>query len=173
MTEKREAKPSEKESAGVPVERYTGAMRPFEEMERWFESMVPRGWLSPLRAAEWAPFARTGALFAHRMPAVDVIDRDDQVIVRAEVPGVRKEDLKVSLTDNDITIEGHTEHKAEEKREDYYYHEVSSGEFKRTLSLPAEVDSGKAEATMKDGMLEIRLPKAERARRREIDVDIK
>ena len=172
MAEKKEVSISDKERAGAPVERRAGPLRPFEEMERWFESMFPRGGMTPLRA-EWAPFARASTLFSHRMPAVDMIDRDDQVVVRAEVPGVRKEDLKVSLTDNDITIEGRTEHKAEEKREDYCYNEMSSGEFKRTLSLPAQVDSAKAEATMKDGMLEIRLPKAERARRREIDVDIK
>jgi HSP20 family protein len=172
MAEKRDVKPAEKATA-VPVERYSGFMRPFEEMERWFESMFPRGWMSPLRAAEWAPFARPGGLFAHRMPAVDVIDRDDQIVVRAEVPGVRKEDLKVSLTDSDITIEGHTGHEEERQREDYYYREVSSGDFRRTLSLPAEVDSAKAEATMKDGLLEVRLPKAERARRREINIDIK
>ncbi len=168
MAEKKAITINEKGRMGAPLERYPWFTRPFEEMERWFESFFPRGWLSPLER----PFIRGSALFAHRMPALDVIDHEDEVIVRAEVPGVRKEDLKVSLSDSEITIEGRTEHEEEEKRADYYCHEMSYGEFKRTIELPAEVDAAKAQATMKDGLLEIQLPKAEGAKRREIKVEV-
>lgn len=171
MADKKEVAVTQKERTAAPIERYAPALRPFEEMERWFETFFPRGWLSP-RRAEWQPFGRGSALFAHRLPAVDVIDSDDQLVVRAEVPGVRKEDLKVSLTENEITIEGHTEHEEEEKRADYYCHEMSYGDFKRTLALPAEVDASKAQASMKDGLLEIQLPKAEHAKRREVKVEV-
>lgn len=171
MAEKKEVTVREKERAGMPLERYPAFVRPFEEMERWFENFFPRGWLSPLRA-EWPAAGRGSAFFAHRMPTVDMIDREDEVIVRAEVPGVRKEDLKVSLSDTEITIEGHTEHKEEEKRADYYCHEMSYGDFKRTFELPAEVDASKAQATMKDGLLEIQVPKVERAKRRQVSVEI-
>lgn len=170
MAEKKEIAVSEKERSGA-LERYPVFMRPLEEMERWFDNFFPRGWLSPLRM-EWPPIGRSSPLFAHRLPALDVIDHEDEVIVRAEVPGVRKEDLKVSLSDSEITIEGHTEHKEEEKRADYYYHEMSYGDFKRTVDLPAEVDASKAQATMKDGLLEIKLPKAEQAKRREIKIEV-
>src|SRR5581483_6080997 len=141
-------------------------LRPFEEMERWYENFFPRGWLSAMRA-DWPTFGRASPLFAHRIPAVDIVDHADEVIVRAEVPGVRKEDLKVSLSDGAITIEGRTAHEEEEKRTDYYYHEMSCGDFKRTCELPTDVDASKAKAKMKDGVLEIQLPKTERSKPRE------
>lgn len=171
MAEKKEIKVSEKERASDKPERYAVLARPFEDMERWYESLFPRGWLSPLRM-DWPAIGKGSTMFAHRLPAMDIIDHDDEVIVRAEVPGVRKEDLKVSLSDGEITIEGHTQHEEEEKRADYYCHEMTYGDFKRTLELPADVDTSKAQATMKDGLLEIQLPKVERAKRREIDVEV-
>lgn len=171
MAEKKEITVGEKERPGARPERQPALMRPFEEMERWYENFFPRGWLGPLRM-EWPPIGRGSALFAHRIPAVDMIDHEDQVVVRAEVPGVRKEDLKVSLSDTEITIEGHTEHEEEAKAINYYCHEMSYGDFKRTFGLPADVDASKARATMKDGLLEIQLPKLERAKRREVSVEI-
>lgn len=146
-----------------------GMMRPFEEKERRYETFVPPGWLRPF-PTDWSSLR--SASFVHGLPAVDVVDREDEVIVRAEVPGVRKEDLKVSLSDGEITIEGCTEHEEEEKRTDYYCHEISYGAFKRAVELPAGVDTSKAEAKMKDGVLEIQLPKLERAKRREVSVEV-
>lgn len=167
MSERKATKSSDKTPS--KTEHRAGMMRPFEEMERWYESVFPRGWLRPF-PTDWRSLR--SASFAHRMPAMDVIDREDEVILRAEVPGVRKEDLKVSLSDNEITIEGRTEHEEEEKRTDYYCREMSYGVFKRVLELPAGVDASKADAKMKDGVLEIQLPKLERAKRREVNVEI-
>ncbi len=165
MTERKDTKSSEK----AVTEQRPAMMRPFEEMERWYENLFPRGWLRPF-PTDW-PSLRS-ASFVHRIPAVDMLDRENDVIVRAEVPGVRKEDLKISVSDSTLTIKGHTEHEEEEKREDYYCHELSYGDFSRTLELPAEVDGSKAEAKMKDGMLEIQIPKLEHAKRREVSVEI-
>jgi HSP20 family protein len=103
---------------------------------------------------------------------VDVIDRDNEIVVKAEVPGVKKEDIKVSITDHTLTIRGATEAKKEEKRENYYFSELSKGEFARTLTLPEEVDTSGASAKVVDGMLEITLPKRESAKRHAVDVKI-
>jgi len=145
--------------------------RPFEEMERMYESIFPQGWLSPSQweMPSWARSPRP--FFAHRMPALDMIDRDDEVIVNVEVPGVRKEDLSIAVTDSTLTIKGKTERHEEEKREDYYHRELSCGEFVRSMRLPVGIDSKKVEANLKDGMLEIHLPKLESAKRA-IDIKI-
>lgn len=145
--------------------------KPFEEMERMYESIFPQGWLNPAQweMPSWARPPR--AFFSHRMPAIDMVDREDEVVVNVEVPGVRKEDLSISVTDSTLTVRGKTERREEEKREDYFYHELSCGEFTRSLHLPVGIDSQKVKANLKDGMLEIHLPKLESAKRT-IDINI-
>jgi HSP20 family protein len=88
-------------------------------------------------------------------------------VVKAELPGMKKEDIDVSLTEDTITISG--EKKKEEKieKKDYYSLERSYGSFKRSFSLPAEVQTEKASAKFKDGVLEIRIPKTEEAKKKE------
>jgi HSP20 family protein len=169
MTESKMTKPRETQ-AGLPAER-GGLLRPFEEMERLVESIFPHGLLRPTQW-EWPSWEKTRPFFAHRMPAADVIDRENEVLVRAEVPGVKKEDLTVSVADDSLTIRGCTECQEETKREDYYRHEMSYGEFSRTLALPQNVDTSRAVAKMKDGVIEITLPKLERAKRRSLDIKI-
>ena len=143
---------------------------PFEEMERFVESVFPRGWLRPFH---WQrPWGRELMLpFEGKMPAVDVIDRDDVVVVRAELPGVEKKDLDVSMGDNTVTIKGSTKREEKEEKGDYYRCETTRGAFTRTVALPAEVDGSKAKATFKDGLLELTLPKMEKSKRRSIEVD--
>lgn len=120
-----------------------------------------------------------GDFFGHRparpavpAPMLDVIERDDEVIVRATVPGLKKQDLDISVSGTLLTIRGDTkEEKKKEEEGEYYRSEIPRGPFARTLALPAEVDESKAKATMKDGMLELTLPKLEKARRRTIRID--
>lgn len=104
-------------------------------------------------------------------PSVDVIDRDDEVVVRAEVPGFRKEDIEISVSGDLLTLSGATSREEKEERGTYYRAEITRGAFSRTLMLPAEVDDSKAKATMRDGLLELRLPKVERSRRRTITIE--
>jgi HSP20 family protein len=139
---------------------------PFDEMERMFEEVLGRGWLRPFR---WErPFGAELALMA---PKVDVVDRDEDVLVRAEVPGVNKEDIEVSISGNMLTVKGETKREEKEEKGDYYRAEISRGSFARTVSLPAEVDESKAKAALKDGVLELTLPKVERSKRRTIKID--
>lgn len=145
---------------------------PFEEMERMFESFFPRGWMRPHRW-DWPAWGELAKSFEERMPTprVDVIDRDEDILVRAEVPGVDKKDLDISMTDNTVTIKGSTSKEEKEEKGDYYRSEISRGAFSRTVALPAYVDSDGAKASFKDGVLELILPKVEKSKRRTIKVD--
>lgn len=169
------AEESRKEVAKGEVQKAPArAPGPFEEMERMmdrmFEGFTPRGWLRPLHW-EWPSWGRLPAPFEGRMPTVDVIDREDDVLVRAEIPGVDKKDLDVSLTDSTVTIKGNARREEKEEKGDYYRHEISSGTFARTVALPAEVDGPKAKAAFKDGVLELTIPKLEKAKRHAVRVE--
>ena len=157
------AVPEKGQHAKVPAVR---PLHPFEEMEQMFESLLPRGWLLPF------PWERS--LLAEtpeaRLPRVDVIDREAEVLVRAEAPGVKKDELEVAITGNTVTIKGHTAHEEKEEKGEYYRCEITGGAFARTITLPAEVDAEHAAAEFHDGVLEIRLPKIEHAKRRLLKV---
>lgn len=163
--------------AEVPVrseEITPRAVAPIDEMERFFERMeqafedfVPRGWLTPFRwQRPW--WRRALAPMEARLPSMDLIDRDEEVVVRAELPGVDKDKLDVSLTDGALTVRGSTGY---EEKGDYYRCEIGRGAFSRTVSLPAAVDSEKAKAKFQNGVLEITLPKVEKAKRRAVKVE--
>lgn len=141
---------------------------PFEEHERVFDQLMPRGWLQPLR---WdRPLVSELAALEARMPRLDVLERDDHVVVKVEVPGVKKEDIHITISGNRMTLKGETKHEEKEEKGDYYRCEISRGAFSRTVTLPAEVDDTKAKAEMKDGMLEITLPKIEQTKKSEIKI---
>lgn len=140
-------------------------LHPFDEMERMFDDFLGRRWMQPFR------WARPLAEFGFSEPKVDVLDRDDEVLVRAELPGVKKEDLEISISGQSLTIRGETKHEEKEEKGDYYRCEIARGSFSRMLTLPAEVDESKATAAMKDGILELKLPKIEKSRRRTIKVE--
>lgn len=173
---KAETKEIQRSGAGKEVEaaRPTRPLSSFEEMDRlfdhWFESFSPRGWMRPFRA-ERPSWAESAVSFEMRAPKVDVIDRDDEVIVRAEVPGVAKEDLEVSVTDSAITIKGKMKHEEKEEKGDYYRREISRGAFARMVTLPNYVETEGAKAKFKDGILELTLPKAEKVKRRTVKID--
>lgn len=144
------------------------ALSRFEEMERMFEDFVPRGWMHRWGWPSWGELTRPMERLA---PRVDVIDRDDEVVVRAEVPGIDKKDLEVSLTENAVTIKGSTRREDKEEKGDYYRSEIAQGAFQRTVSLPSMVDTDKAKASFKDGVLELEVPKVRKAKRRTVKVD--
>lgn len=142
----------------------------FDEMDRLFDALFHRGWLRPFRES-WPEWAGLGETFEMTAPRVDLIDREDELLVRAEVPGVEKKDLEVDLSGQMLTIRG--ERRREEKKEEgeYFRSEIARGSFSRTLRLPEEVDFEKARAEFADGMLEIHLPKTHKTERRRIAVE--
>jgi HSP20 family protein len=145
------------------------ALSPFEEMDRMFEDYFSRGWMRPFRW-EWPSLGEMAKPFEGKIPKVDVIERDDEVVVKAELPGVEKKDLDVSVTENSVTIKGSTSHEEKEEKGDFYRCEISRGAYARTVGLPSYVDADKAKASFKDGVLELTLPKVEKSKRRTVEV---
>ena len=97
-------------------------------------------------------------------PAIDVAEDENSIIVRAEVPGCNAEDVEISVYGNTLTISGEKKIKEEKKEKGYYHVESSYGTFRREITLPTDVDSDKIDATCKDGVLSITLPKAAKAK---------
>ena len=145
-------------------------LSPFDEMERIFENFSTKGWLRPFH---WdAPLlGDIVSPLERKIPSIDVLDRDDEIVVKAELPGVEKKDLDISLTNNSVTIKSSTSHEEKEEKGDYYRCEITKGAYMRTVALPSEVDDAKAKASFKDGILEIKMPKVEKSHRRSLKVD--
>ena len=100
-----------------------------------------------------------------------MIDREDEILVRAELPGVSKEDIDVTLTESTLRIRAATKSEVDEEKGDFHRREISRGEFLRTLPLAEAVDADKTRAKFENGLLELTLPKTERAKRRSIKVE--
>ena len=103
-------------------------------------------------------------------PAIDVSEEEDAIMVRAEVPGCKAEDIEISAYGNTLTISGEKKQSEEKKEKNYYHIESTYGSFRREVTLPTDIDAGKIEAVCKDGVLNIRMPKAEKARTVKIKV---
>jgi HSP20 family protein len=97
-------------------------------------------------------------------PAIDVAEKQDTIMVRAEVPGCKPEDIDVSVYGDTLTISGEKKDSQEEKREGFYHVESSYGSFRREVQLPTDVDEQKIDAEYKDGVLSIMLPKAQKSK---------
>ena len=141
----------------------------FDDMDRMFDSFLTRGWLRPFREMwpEWARFEEGAEL---RTPRVDVLNRDDEVLVRAELPGVKREDLTVELTGDLLTIRGEHRHEERKKEGDLVRAEIARGTFSRTMTMPTGLDGEHVKAEFKDGVLEVHLPKLEKTERRRIEI---
>jgi len=104
------------------------------------------------------------------IPAVDVEETKDSLVVRAEIPGMKKEDIKIQTVGEGLVISGERRHEAEEKDRHFHRVERTYGKFQRAFALPVEVEPDKAKASYKDGVLEITFPKSEKAKAEEIEV---
>ncbi len=106
-------------------------------------------------------------------PAVDIAEGDSDYTVRVELPGVSKDDVKITMQDNILTIRGEKKEEKEARESNYHRTERSFGSFQRSFTLPTHVKSDKIEATYKDGILTVTLPKAEEAKPKQIEVKVK
>ena len=119
----------------------------------------------------WSGFGRQSQLFSGWTPALDVYQNNDNVIAMIELPGMKKEDIEISLHDGMLTIGG--ERKAETKEGDNAERsERYIGKFRRSITLPARIDANKVSASYKDGILTVNLPKAEEAKPKQIQVNV-
>lgn len=157
------------EPAQRPV-RTIRAAAPFEAFDRFFENMMPRGIGRSLRT-EWPSMAEMMRPLEARVPSVDIIDREAELVLRAELPGIDKKDIDISVTNDAVTIKGTTKEEHKEEKDDFYRCEISQGAFARTLPLPCTVNSEQAKATFKDGLLELTLPKETVSPKRSVEID--
>jgi len=128
-------------------------------MDDWFESFF-RGLDRPL-----------GLLGQRPWPALDVAERDEAVLVRAEAPGLRPEEIDISVYGNTLTISGEKKQSRQDEGDGFYHVESTYGSFRREIALPTDVEESKIEAVCKDGVLTVILPKAEKSKTTKIKVN--
>ncbi len=145
------------------------SLSPFEEVERRFEDFFRR----PFSLMESPWWTRWPAFSGEVSPAVDIYEEGGDIVVKAEIPGMKKEEIHVDINEKSVTVSGEKMKKEKIERKDYVHIERSYGSFARTFALPAEVQTDKARATFLDGVLEIRAPKTPEAagRSRKIPVE--
>jgi HSP20 family protein len=160
-----------------PTERREIApWRPLAEMtqiERTMDRMLEDMWGRPWRSV--FDFGRHRHLIGDLEfggPPVEIGEDNNDVVVKAELPGMKKEEIEISIAEHILTIRGEKKREAERKGEGYHYSERSYGAFERCLEIPRDVQADKVRAAFKDGVLEIRLPKTEEAKRKEVKVKV-
>jgi HSP20 family protein len=131
-----------------------------DEIDRLFDTFLP--------AKSEAEYPVTTAW----VPRVDVAETDNEVVVTTELPGVERKDVKLSVEDNVLTIGGEKKQENETKEKNYHCVERRYGTFSRSFTLPTRIQADKVKATFKDGILTMKLPKAEEAKTKEIPIEI-
>lgn len=139
---------------------------PFRELDR-LQSEVNRLFEGYTTTPDRAPSGQTGRLWS---PSVDVAENENEIVLRAEVPGMRQEDIDIELTGDTLTLRGERKFENEERRENYVRVERSYGRFQRSFTLGVPVQHDGVKATYRDGILEVLLPKSEETRPRKVQV---
>ncbi|MBF0385157.1 MAG: Hsp20/alpha crystallin family protein [Candidatus Omnitrophica bacterium] len=153
----------------VPNKQNTWWLDPFQEVETLQKEMNRLFYFSPVKSPEG-----DGQLLENYFkPAVDIYDNQNEIVVKADIPGLNKEEINVSVDDNILSIQGDKKYDKEVKRESFYRFERCYGKFIRSIELPKNVDSQKIAANYQNGVLEVKLPIKEEAQPKQIKVDVK
>lgn len=154
-------KPTALATSGVFVDPFALLGRMASDVDRMFDEF------------EWPVFRARGITkTAAWSPNLDVFEKDNRLIARADLPGLKKEDVTVEVADGYLTISGERTHEAEEKKENFYRCEREYGSFYRTIPLPEDVKFEEVTATFENGVLEVRVPLAARAAHKPYSVKI-
>ncbi|MDY7027568.1 MAG: Hsp20/alpha crystallin family protein [Spirochaetota bacterium] len=122
---------------------------------------------------DWTYPSSRGLFDRSLSPAVDIVETGDEIVLTCDLPGVRRDDLDLSISRNVITIKGEKKGEQEKEGAKTFRKETWSGSFQRTLSLPETVDPDKVDASMKDGVLTVKIAKREEVKPRQISVNVK
>lgn len=155
-----------KEKAELVTKEETRPDSYFEEMERNME----RFFRHPFSLMTPSMLFRDFPKFGELSPSVDIFEEGGEMVVKADLPGITRENLNVSITENTLTITGEKKQEEKIEKKDYHRLERSYGSFSRSFRLPDNVSVDKAKASFKDGVLEIRLPKTKEARQKKITI---
>lgn len=161
----------EKERKKQPLEQKPAetGLSPWEEFRQQLGMLGRRDWLDPFNR-DWLREMDSFSPFGGKAPKVDMLDRKKEIVVRAELPGVNKDDVQVTVSGQHLTIRAQKRYEERKAEDRYYHYEMSHGEFQRTLYLPEEVDDSKTKARFTDGVLELVLPKMKKSSERVIKV---
>ena len=156
-----------KQTTDIVKQDVPRVLSPFSEMERMMEDFMRRPFsMFPMM---WPLTAKIEETLS---PAIDVFEEDNAVVVKAELPGMKKEDISVELSNGILKIKGEKKREEKVEKKNYYRTERSLGSFERRISLPAETQVDKAKASFKDGLLEIKIPKSEEAKKKQRKINI-
>jgi HSP20 family protein len=139
--------------------------RDFMRMEREMEDLFGRFF------RDW-PGAGTTTEGPGWVPDVDMLDKPDEILVRADLPGLEQKDVDVTVQDGTLTVRGERKEERVEKEEGYYLCERRAGAFARRFTLPPGVEADKIKATFKNGVLEVHIPKSKEVKGKKIDVKV-
>ena len=134
-----------------------------------------------MNLVKWNPWGEMAAFFptsglsdefgmGRWEPAVDILDNKDKIVIKAELPGVDKKDIKIDLKDHVLTLKGERSYENEVKEDNYYHRERTFGKFQRSFRLPLDLDPDKIKADYQDGVLRIEIPKPEEEKPKQITV---
>lgn len=157
--------PSVRRISEVPVRR---AEDPFFAIQREMSDMLDDFW----GTFDLRPFSDGGSLRAFS-PIVDVREGDKDIRIKAELPGMDEKDIEVTLADDSITIKGEKREEKEERENECVYREAHYGAFHRMIPLPEGLDGDKAEASFKNGVLDVTVPRLDGAKRKTKKIEIK
>jgi HSP20 family protein len=149
-------------------DRETRAWNPFKELED-VQNRLSRIFGRPAVSTEGGKEEMTVSEWS---PLVDISEDDKEYLVKAELPDIKKEDIKINVHDNVLSISGERKYEKEEKGKKYHRVERAYGSFLRSFTLPDDADAAKISAECKDGMLKVHLPKSEKAKPKSIEVKV-
>ena len=164
----------EKESKEVAVKEASPLASRIGDVERLFERMVEDIWGGrfPSLPSLFGKDRFALPSFGLRMPSLDLYEEKDDIVAKADIPGLSKEDIEVTMSGDVLTIKGEKKKEEEVKEKDYYRRERSYGAFARSVELPCEIKGDQIKASFKDGVLEIRCPKTDEAKKKSVTVKI-
>lgn len=139
-----------------------------EVMSRVFEDILAssRGGSFPLASP-----GNNLSIHMNRQPFIDVMETDKEVVATAEMPGLKKEDIKINITDDRLEISTENKHQEEKQGKEYFYKEIRSGGYYRSISLPSSVAPNSAKASYNNGILEVKMPKTEIKKKTSINIE--
>lgn len=129
-----------------------------DNINRIFDMSIPENWGEGREASQWRP-------------SVDIYEKDNEMVVHAELPGVKKDDISLDLKENVLSIRGKRESEEEIDEDGYYRKERRFGSFQRSIPLAESIDPEQVKASFKDGVLEVRVPRSQTKEMRRISID--
>lgn len=157
-----------KESGSAQKHEVQKFSSPFQEMEQMFEDFFQRRFFTP----SWMPRIKFPEM-AEVSASVDMFEEGNDLVIKAEIPGMKKEEISIDFAGDTITISGEKKSEERTERKDYHRVERSFGSFSRRLRLPVEIQVDKSQASFKDGVLEIRMPKSETEKQKVRKITVK